>query len=81
MLGFFASVGLVSYFMYLFHLFIIEGLLLLSERMGIAFGFWGAFLLASALTYVAGLVSWRVFEEPLIRLGSRRSAPQPSLVP
>nr|WP_301332621.1 acyltransferase [Parerythrobacter lacustris] len=79
--GFLASVGLVSYFMYLFHLFFIEGLLLVSERSGIGLGFWGAFLLASALTYAAGLVSWRVFEEPLIRLGSRRTAPQPSLVP
>ncbi len=80
-LGFFASVGLVSYFMYLFHLFFIEGLLRVNEELALGLGFWSAFLIASAATYAAGLVSWRLFEQPLIRLGSRRVLPDPALVP
>lgn len=80
-LGFFASVGLVSYFMYLFHLFVIEALLLINTRYAFGIGFWTAFIVASLLTYWAGLVSWKIFEFPLIKLGSRQKAARPSLVP
>ena len=62
-----ASVGTVSYFMYLFHLFFIEALMILDGRLGGILGFWPAFAIASTLTYGAGLVSWRLFEAPLIR--------------
>ncbi len=81
LLGFFASVGLVSYFMYLFHLFVIEAVLLADGALALGLGFWPAFLIASAITYGAGLVSWRLFEQPLIRLGSQGRATGPSLVP
>lgn len=79
--AFFASVGLVSYFMYLFHLFVIEAILLVDARFSIGLGFWSGFLIASALTYIAGLVSWKLFEQPLIRFGSQRRDPGPALVP
>ena len=76
-----ASVGLVSYFMYLFHLFFIEALLLVDGRFAIGMGFWPAFLIASAVTYVAGLISWRWFEGPLNNYAGKRSVAEPSLVP
>ncbi|GAA4642117.1 hypothetical protein GCM10023115_03840 [Pontixanthobacter gangjinensis] len=76
-----ASVGLVSYFMYLFHLFFIEALLLIDARFEIELGFWPAFVIASAATYGAGLISWRVFESPLNDYAGKRPASDPSLVP
>ena len=74
-----ASVGLVSYFMYLFHLFFIEALLIIDARFALDLGFWPAFLLASLLTYGAGLLSWRWFEEPLNAYAGKPRGP--SLVP
>jgi peptidoglycan/LPS O-acetylase OafA/YrhL len=67
-----AHVGLVSYFMYLFHLFFIEGFLLVSNTFAWGSGFWLAFLIASGATYLAGVLSWRYFESPLNRIGGRR---------
>lgn len=58
-----AKVGLVSYFIYLFHLFIIEGLIIA----GLApLGFWANFVLASILVTGLAGVSWRWVEAPLI---------------
>lgn len=74
-----ASIGLVSYFMYLFHLFFIEALLVADARLALDLGFWAAFLIASALTYGAGLISWKYFEEPLNRFAGKIR--QPPLVP
>jgi peptidoglycan/LPS O-acetylase OafA/YrhL len=74
-----ASVGLVSYFMYLFHLFFIEALLVVDAKFALELGFWPAFLIASVLTYVAGLISWRLFESPLNSYASKPR--EPSLVP
>jgi peptidoglycan/LPS O-acetylase OafA/YrhL len=67
-----AAIGVVSYFIYLFHIFVIEALLLADRMLGGVFGFWSAFIVGSAITFVAGLVSWRYFESPLIRFGRAR---------
>lgn len=65
----------VSYFIYLFHIFAIEALLVADRMLGGVFGFWSAFIVGSAMTFVVGMVSWRYFEAPLIRFGhSRRSS-------
>ncbi|MXO82064.1 acyltransferase family protein [Altererythrobacter aestiaquae] len=74
-----ASVGLVSYFMYLFHLFFIQALMIVDAQFALELGFWSAFLIASALTYVAGLISWHWFEKPLNAYASKPR--EPSLVP
>ena len=66
-----AAIGLVSYFMYLFHLFVIEGLLIIDRIAGGPLGFWTALILTTTLTYLSGIVSWRVFEHPLIRFAHR----------
>ena len=76
-----ASVGLVSYFMYLFHLFFIEALMVVESQFSLSLGFWTAFIAASALTYAAGLVSWRIFESPLNDFAGQQAQRQPSLVP
>jgi peptidoglycan/LPS O-acetylase OafA/YrhL len=64
-----AAIGGVSYFIYLFHIFFIEALLVADGMLGGMFGFWSAFIIGSAGTCAAGLVSWRYFEAPLIRFG------------
>lgn len=76
-----ASVGLVSYFMYLFHLFFIEALMVVDSQFSLSLGFWPAFIAASALTYAAGLVSWKIFESPLNDFAGQQAQRQPSLVP
>ncbi|MFZ1742040.1 MAG: acyltransferase [Pontixanthobacter sp.] len=74
-----ASIGLVSYFMYLFHLFFIEALLMVNAKLHLGLTFWPAFITASLLTYGAGLVSWRVFESPLNAYASKPR--EPALIP
>lgn len=59
-----ASIGLVSYFIYLYHLFVIEGALLLGLG---SLGFWGAFVVTTAMTYGLARLSWAWIEAPLIR--------------
>lgn len=59
--------GQVSYFIYLFHIFVLEALLLLRKLGGIHLGFWAAMALAVALSYMLAMLSWRWFEEPIIR--------------
>ena len=61
------SIGKYSYFIYLFHLFFIEFLLIISQHLGWTnLGFWPASLLAMSLTTFAGIVSWKFVEGPLI---------------
>lgn len=69
-----ASFGLVSYFIYLFHVFAVEALMIVDRLLGGVFGFWSALIIASLVTYLAALVSWRIFEQPLIAYG--HSAPR-----
>lgn len=59
-----AKMGLVSYFIYLFHLFVIEGLIALGFA---PWGFWMNFLLASAIVTALAWLSWMFFEAPLMR--------------
>lgn len=67
-----AALGLVSYFVYLFHGFVIGALskALPAQVVSVA-GIWGLSLLAVLLTYGAARVSWRYLEYPLILRGRR----------
>ncbi|MGE3977180.1 MAG: acyltransferase family protein [Nitrospira sp.] len=67
-----ASLGVVSYFVYLFHGYVI-GMLskTLPDGAVLTAGIWGISLLAMSLTYAAARVSWRFFEHPLILMGRR----------
>lgn len=67
-----AALGLVSYFVYLFHGFVIGALsIALPPHLASAAGIWGLSLLAVLLTYSAARVSWRYLEYPLILRGRR----------
>jgi peptidoglycan/LPS O-acetylase OafA/YrhL len=68
-----AAVGEVSYFIYLFHMFVLDAVrMAASEVLGINFSFWPALLLSVLLVYFAARVSWRFFEAPLIARGRRK---------
>lgn len=67
-----AAIGFYSYFNYLFHFFTIE--VLLRGWMKLLGGlppFWVAAALALALVQAQALVSFRLFEAPLMRFGRR----------
>lgn len=65
-----AGFGQVSYFVYLFHMFVLEGLrVLVVTHLLPPLTFWQAVLATVVLTYVAASFSWRQFEEPLIQKG------------
>lgn len=72
-LGWLASIGFYSYFTYLFHLFTIEILLELAAQLGGEWQppFWIVVMLSLAITHTAALISFRVFEGPLLRAGRR----------
>lgn len=61
-----APFGKVSYFIYLFHLFVIEGVRLVLVRVGLEPRFWIGFLLSMLACYAMAWVSWRHLEYPLI---------------
>ncbi|MBS0576286.1 MAG: acyltransferase [Proteobacteria bacterium] len=65
-----AGIGRISYFVYLFHMFVV-GLLMTHALAFVprALGYWGMFALIVAVTCAAGAVSWRWFEKPLIERG------------
>ena len=71
--GWLSRIGLVSYFIYLFHLFVVE----ILDRLGLVqvldgrLGFLLFLVIAVALTYIAAEVSWRFIESPLISMGKR----------
>ena len=68
----FASLGLVSYFVYLFHGFVIGALSrILPAAAVLSVGIWGVSLLTIFLTYSAARASWQLFEYPLILRGRR----------
>lgn len=65
-----AALGLVSYFVYLFHGFVIGALsMALPLQFASAAGIWGLTVLVVLLTYGAARVSWRYLEYPLILRG------------
>ena len=72
LLRFVADIGFFSYFNYLFQFFVIEAVLRISTRV---FGdlpwFWPTALVALVVTQGLALLSYRIFEAPLMRLGRR----------
>ena len=65
-----AHIGQRSYFIYLFHVFVIGALSLPAFRtVCLEIGFWGVSALVLGITLALAEVSWRIFEYPLIRLG------------
>lgn len=74
-----AKLGLVSYFVYLFHGFVIGALFrFLPEQWNGCLNTWVLALLTLLLTYLPAWISWKFLEYPLIRVGrhiaSRRHA-------
>lgn len=62
-----APFGKLSYFIYLFHVFVFEGLNIFQKSIsGVQISFWAAFVMGSALVYLAAKVSWKYIENPLI---------------
>jgi peptidoglycan/LPS O-acetylase OafA/YrhL len=75
--GWVATFGRLSYFIYLFHVFVLEALLHLQKRGHLSLTFWQALALASAIVFAMAAVSWKYFESPLIRKGRERTAAAP----
>lgn len=68
--GWLASFGLVSYFIYLFHGFVIGALAAaLPPNVANAFGVWFISGLVALLTFLAAKVSWHLVEYPFIQYG------------
>jgi peptidoglycan/LPS O-acetylase OafA/YrhL len=63
-----APFGKLSYFIYLFHMFVLEALLALGGRFENfpVLGFWSALLASASIAYGLAVVSWKYFEHPLI---------------
>lgn len=70
-----APFGKLSYFIYLFHLFVLEAIRIVSSRMGVDLQFWTAMLCAIPICFLLARVSWRHFEYPLIRRSHGRPSP------
>jgi peptidoglycan/LPS O-acetylase OafA/YrhL len=67
-----ASVGKVSYFVYLFHMFVIAAVSrVVPQTWSAAMGLWLMVIIVTVLTVVPALISWRWFEQPLISFGRR----------
>lgn len=67
------SFGRLSYFIYLFHLFVLEGLLFLQRLApGLEMGYWTAVGITCVTTFALASLSWRYFETPLIRKSKQR---------
>jgi peptidoglycan/LPS O-acetylase OafA/YrhL len=64
-----ALVGFYSYFIYLFHFFAIYGVFAVMEALGLPVPFWGMVGLSLGVTVAAAVLSWRLFEGPLIEFG------------
>ncbi|KFN45082.1 hypothetical protein N789_03405 [Arenimonas oryziterrae DSM 21050 = YC6267] len=70
-----APLGKLSYFIYLFHMFFLDGLRSLQAILpGGNLGFWSGLIIATSGCYLAAMVSWRFIEGPLIRFGHRRAS-------
>lgn len=68
----FTHIGKRSYFIYLFHVFVIGavGLSVFSE-LRTMIGFWGVVGVVLAITMIMAEFSWRYFEYPLIQFGRK----------
>lgn len=65
-----ASIGRLSYFIYLFHMFFLEGLRMAQVPLfGRELPYWLALAITTTACYLVARVSWRLLEEPLIRRG------------
>jgi peptidoglycan/LPS O-acetylase OafA/YrhL len=65
-----ARIGFYSYFIYLFHFFFIAAIFRVVKLIGDPVPlFWPIALVSLALTYGAALISFRVFEGPLLAFG------------
>lgn len=78
-----ASIGFYSYFIYLFHVFVVEGIFIVLPHVSVLPPFWVVGSTCLAITYVAAIVSYRWCEAPMMRFGrgleGPRSAPEASL--
>lgn len=67
-----AQIGFYSYFIYLFHFFVIDGLAIGLRILGLGLPpFWAMSVLTMAVTTAAAIVSFHLFEGPLMRFGRR----------
>lgn len=67
-----AKIGLYSYFIYLFHFFVLYALMKVVPKLGMGQpSFWVMGVLCLAVTYAAAWLSFRLFEEPLMLFGRR----------
>ncbi|WP_420336881.1 acyltransferase family protein [Roseibium sp.] len=72
----YSLIGFYSYFIYLFHLFAIDGIMLVLGKAGIVSApFWGVAFLAALATIVASIFSHAWFEAPLMRFGRKLERP------
>jgi peptidoglycan/LPS O-acetylase OafA/YrhL len=63
-----AELGKLSYFIYLFHVFVFEGILLVQKSIsGVYISFWIAFGVGLFLVCLGAKLSWHYIEYPLIR--------------
>ncbi|MGB3178991.1 MAG: acyltransferase [Albidovulum sp.] len=70
-----ARIGLYSYFIYLFHFFVLYALFMVFGRLGLQTPpFWIVAGLCMAGTFVASWVSFTIFEAPIMRFGRRLEA-------
>ena len=75
----FANIGFYSYFTYLFHLFTIEIVLAVMLRFSGMLPFWPVALVSLRLTHAAAMLSYRYFEDPLMRYGRSLERPRPEM--
>lgn len=67
-----AEFGKLSYFVYLFHIFVLEGLLLVQRFVPrLSFSFWESVFLTIIIIFLMASISWHYFEYPLIKYGRR----------
>lgn len=86
LIGILARFGKWSYFVYLFHLFILEGLLVIQSWFTeFEMSYWEALVISVAILYLLAQLSWRFFEFPLISRSKSKTnkfhmntAPQPA---
>lgn len=64
----FASIGFLSYFIYLFHYMFIEAIFITGNKYGVEIPYFWMFVgMALASTYIAAYISYILFEGPIMR--------------